>query len=542
MSLLTIAWRSIQQRGIASALTMLSMALGVMLVVTVLTIHGVLSRSFESNASLGYNMIVGAKGGKEQLVLNTVFYLSSPVEVISYDYYLEFLKREDRDRLLKDALRTKAHDQLWQTQELLALSDSSGLESLALQTALQGEQKVAASANSLGMNGKFGAQIDLAIPVCLGDYYGRFRVVGTTPQFFDELVYDIENNRKYEFAQGRNFEHRSKEHGYFEAVVGATVAREMNVKLGDQISPAHGDPEGHVHERKFTVVGILKPSGTPQDRAVFVNMEGFYLMEDHAKSVDDPRTEEQKKAEAAKPLTEEEERKIFFDRQRQRQALEREADPDPLPVEQRDISAILLKLNPRQAIFIEGAVNKDKLNNAQAVAPIAVIVAMFEFLVRPVQTMLLLLTFVICIVSGISILVSIYNSMSERKHEIAVMRALGAGRGKVMAIILLEATLLSLGGCIIGWGLGHLACYLASPSIEQHSGFYVGANLWGHPFVHPLEYLSPDLAARNESWNQAFKFPTELLIVPSLVLLAIVVGLWPAMTAYRTDVARSLGK
>ena len=71
MSLFSIALRSILQRGVASGLTATSMALGVMLVVAVLTIHGVLTKSFTS-AKLGYNMIVGAKGGKEQLVLNTV--------------------------------------------------------------------------------------------------------------------------------------------------------------------------------------------------------------------------------------------------------------------------------------------------------------------------------------------------------------------------------------------------------------------------------------------------------------------------------------
>ena len=66
MSLWRIAWRSIQQRGLASVLTSLSMALGVMLVVAVLTVHGVVSESFRNNSSLGYNMIVGAKGGKLQ--------------------------------------------------------------------------------------------------------------------------------------------------------------------------------------------------------------------------------------------------------------------------------------------------------------------------------------------------------------------------------------------------------------------------------------------------------------------------------------------
>src|SRR6187401_2347117 len=103
MSLFTIAYRSIQQRGVASLLTIASMALGVMLVVAVLSIHGVVSQSFRNNASLGYNMIVGPKGGKEQLTLNTVYYLSAPVENIPYTFYLEFLKQEDRDRLQADS-------------------------------------------------------------------------------------------------------------------------------------------------------------------------------------------------------------------------------------------------------------------------------------------------------------------------------------------------------------------------------------------------------------------------------------------------------
>src|SRR5687768_14356704 len=112
MSLLRIAVRSIQQRGVASLLTMLSMGLGVMLVVAVLSIHGVISRSFHTNASLGYNLIVGAKGGREQLVLNTVYYLSSPVENIPYDYYLEFLNQKQRDELLLNSLRQKARQAL----------------------------------------------------------------------------------------------------------------------------------------------------------------------------------------------------------------------------------------------------------------------------------------------------------------------------------------------------------------------------------------------------------------------------------------------
>ena len=97
MSLWKIAWRSIQQRALASTLTSVSMGLGVALVVAVLVIHGAVADSFRHNAGLGYDMIVGAKGSKLQLVLNTVYYLSSPVENIPYSYYKEFTDRKIQD-------------------------------------------------------------------------------------------------------------------------------------------------------------------------------------------------------------------------------------------------------------------------------------------------------------------------------------------------------------------------------------------------------------------------------------------------------------
>src|SRR5207237_7812459 len=125
------ALRSILQRGIASLLTMLSMALGVMLVVAVLSIHGVVSQSFKNNASLGYNMIVGAKGGQEQLTLNTVFYLSKPVENIPYTYYLEFLKRGERDRLQSHSFAVECQRALLESVAVLEWAGTGGPTAVA---------------------------------------------------------------------------------------------------------------------------------------------------------------------------------------------------------------------------------------------------------------------------------------------------------------------------------------------------------------------------------------------------------------------------
>ena len=172
MNLLLIAWRNMQQRGLSSWLTMLSMALGVSLVVIVLAISGVVTESFQRNSSVGYNLIVGAKGSPLQLTLNTVFYLSRPVENVPYSYFLEFQPGNGRQEAF---------------------------------------QKIGGRINEPDRAGKYSQYMmgGFAIPVCLGDYFGPFRVVGTTPQFFELLRYGEAGDMEYRFAQGRNFQEHS---------------------------------------------------------------------------------------------------------------------------------------------------------------------------------------------------------------------------------------------------------------------------------------------------------------------------------------------
>lgn len=426
MSLFKIAWRSIQQRGLASALTGFSMALGVALVVAVLVIHHVVAESFQRNAGLGYDIIVGAKGGKLQLVLNTVYHLSSPVENIPYSLLREFTE------------------------------------------------------------GQYKPYVAKAIPYCLGDNYRGYRVVATTADLLDD---EVTPGEKYTFARGRNFTKDAP----FEGVAGAIAARKLGLKIGDTFRPAHGvvdDGQGVKHDA-FTIVGILEPTGTPNDRALFINMEGFYALENHAKPV--PGTEV---AKTGQPPDHHDDHDHFT----------------PLPDNQRELTAILVRSStPAAAIFLPNKLNEG--NQAQAVLPIREIRGLFDVIVEPIEWLLLGLTVLIVVVSGIGILVSIYNSMSDRRREIAVMRALGARRSTVMAIVLLESILLSLGGGAFGWILGRGLIAALSPAIAAQTGVAIG--------------LAPLL-------------PAELLLIPGLVALAAVVGYLPAMTAYRTDVARAL--
>lgn len=518
MNLWKIAWRSIQQRGLASVLTVLSMALGVTLVVAVLTIHGVVSQSFANNSTLGYNVIVGPKGGKLQLTLNTVYYLSQPVENLPYDVYLEFMPAERRQQEYAASLRQAS---LEAQQAALALTATPGLESIATIGLLAGDEalnKTCTQALDFTRDGQYSVYTNFAIPLCLGDYFGKFRVVGTTPDFFEKLKeLDPPRNKRLEFAEGRAFEHFNDEHGWYEAVVGSTVAREMNVKIGDSINPAHGDPEGHTHGQGFTVVGILKPTGTPHDRAAFVNMEGFYLMDGHAKPLEEG---EEGEADEASSITTE-------------QPAAKRKWPEPLALEQREITAMLVRTT--HPLVTQGMVTSiNEGSDAQAVLPIREIFELLDVFVTPIRTLLLVLTAMICIVSGISILVGIYNSMSDRRRDIAVMRALGASRMTVSAIILAESLLLSLGGGLLGVVAGHTLNAAVSRQVEDKTGVTIGFTTFA-----PGPRLSDLLQASSAlSWDPEISL--ELVLIPAMVLLAVAVGFLPAMVAYRTDVSRSL--
>ncbi|MEO2048105.1 MAG: FtsX-like permease family protein, partial [Pirellulales bacterium] len=230
-----------------------------------------------------------------------------------------------------------------------------------------------------------------------------------------------------------------------------------------------------------------KATGTANDRALFINVEGFYLLEGHSLSATTT-------THAATPQT---------------------SQPQPLPELRREITSILvLCKNEFGPMILDQKINKGTDRIAQAIAPAAVVTRLKETIVGPVRIVLLVLTVLIIVVAGLSILVSIYNSMSERSRDIGVMRALGASRGAVMSIILVESILLALLGGVAGVLLGHATLAVAAPSIEAHAGITI--HFW------------------HFSWQEA-------LLIPGLMAFATLVGFLPALTAYRTDVARSLG-
>ena len=225
-----IAWRNMEQRALASSLTALSMALGVAVMICVLVIHSVTVRQFSQDAQ-GYHLIVGGKGGALQLVLSTVYHLGQPLYPIPYT-------------LLPEVHR----------------------------------------------GGEFADVTEVAIPECLGDSYQAPERPAVPRRRHDARPVRQDSLRRQrrrhaeDFTSSSRAAATSRRENFFEAVVGSVVAAQSGLKVGDEINPTHGiGAEGHKHDA-FTVVGILKPTGTANDRAVFINIEGFYLLEGHALS------------------------------------------------------------------------------------------------------------------------------------------------------------------------------------------------------------------------------------------------------------------
>jgi putative ABC transport system permease protein len=608
MSVWLIAWKSIRQRGLASGLTALSMAIGVALVVMVLTIHGVVAENFKSGSSMGYNMIIGARGGPLQLVLNTVFYLSKPVQTIPYEYYLAFEDAAHREQVMRHSFSYQSQVARNQNRQMLHQL-SSGIPGMGGLGLLDEVTAVAENDFSLKQmrildDGIFSLYAKMAIPICMGDTYGensQYRVVATTPAFFSELEIDVDTGRKFSFAQGRALETWNETNGVLEAVVGSTVAANEGLKLGDSIQPIHGDigAGGHIHRTGFVVVGIMAPSGTRNDVAVFINIEGFYMMDEHRKPLEDERVNSQRFESSPEDNLSDPEFQALLDQeleQRLNAAGENAAGPTgstaavdhaadhsptgeqesengkqstspeagttsdpqpenteekkskygtPLPIEQRELTSILLRSHDDVGASLFGitnAVNLGQLENemdwtafsprlqqrsAQAVTPVAEVQSVFETFVTPVQWLILAMTVMICVVSGIGILVSIYNSMSERRQEIAVMRALGADQSTVFGIILADSVLLAAGGGLFGWVAAHFVNGLISPLVQQRTG--VELSIWD--FAPGMRF--------DWGWG-SFAVSSELMLVPGLVILAILVGLLPAITAYRLDVSENL--
>jgi len=375
MAVFSLAWKSLLNRRFTAGLTVVSIALSVALLVGVERLRTEARASFASTLS-GTDLIVGARSGPVQLLLYAVFRIGDATNNFSWQSY----------------------------QDIAA------------------HPKVAWS-----------------VPISLGDSHRGFRVLGTTPAYFERYRYA--RDRGLFIADGQVFT------DLYDAVIGAEVAERLGYKTGDSIIIAHGasDVSFARHDDKpFRVAGILARTGTPVDRTVHVGLEAIEAIHVDWQS-GAPVPGMSIPAEQARTM-------------------------DLTP---KAITAALVGLKSKIATFqVQRYVNDYPEEPLSAILP-GVALSQLWNLIGIAENALLIVSAFVVVVGLFGMLTALLTSLNERRREMAILRSVGARPGHVFALIMGEAGFLTLLGALLGLALLYVLLLAGQPLIENRFGIFI---------------------------------------------------------------------
>ena len=287
------------------------------------------------------------------------------------------------------------------------------------------------------------------IPLSMGDSYQGYRIVGSNQKYLDHF--------EAQFEQGKSFTQA------MEVVLGAKVGKNLGLKVGDSFASQHGfNEEGGSHkEKKFKVVGVLKITNSVLDQIMVTPLESVWAVHESHEIV-----EEGKGANALKLL---EEPSVGADLRVSPHAEKGEHIGSPQqnsPQPEQQITSMLVKFrNPAMGMMMARSINLN--STMQTAMPAIEINRLFALMGFGIDA-LKLIALVIIIVSGLSVFVSLYNSLKERKYEMALMLSMGASRTKLFFLLLLEGLIISVIGFIVGIFLSRLGLWIMSENVEQN--------------------------------------------------------------------------
>ena len=303
--------------------------------------------------------------------------------------------------------------------------------------------------------------VKTAIPIAVGDNLRGYRIVGTVPQLLTNVEYVP--GKKYAVAPGgKVFGEAARE-----AVVGSFAAERLGLKVGSTFQPFHGltFDEKALHEEVFTVTGILTPTNTPADKVIWVPIKGVQTMSGH-----DPKAA-------------------------------------------TDVSAVLIQLRAASAgVMLDLMINKQG-NRMTLAYPVGAIMADFFGKISWFDRVLALVAYLVALVAAGSVLASIYNSMSARQRDLAILRALGARRRTIFGAVVAEAAGIGALGAAVGFAIYFGLLTLVAGVIRAQTGVVLDVTE-----SHAVLWICP-------------------LAMTALCALG---GAVPALKAYRTPVAETL--
>ena len=322
-------------------------------------------------------------------------------------------------------------------------------------------------------------EVAWSVPLSLGDSHRGFRVIGTTAGFFEHYKY--RNKQPLAFASGQPF------NDLFDAVIGADVARQLGYAQGQKIVVAHGTGALKTAEHDdmpFTVSGILEPTGTPVDRSVLVSLEAIEAIHINWQN-GAPKTSGMR---------------VTADRVRR-------MGPRLRP---QAITAALVGLKSPIATFkIQRFVNDYRLEPLTAAMPALTLYEMWG-VVGTAEKALLAVSLMVVVTSILGMVTMILATLNERRREIAILRAMGAGPRTVVGLLVSEAGILTVAGVVLGTVLTYAGLAILQPVLDRTWGLYmeIGA-LTGF----------------------------EIAVLAAIVAGGILAGLLPALRAYALSLA-----
>lgn len=322
--------------------------------------------------------------------------------------------------------------------------------------------------------------IKRAVPLALGDSYQSYRIVGTTPAYIE--LYHLE------LAEGEWWNQE------LETTIGAQVADGLKLKVGDTFQSTHGLADGgSSHEdQKFVVRGILKRTNTVADNLILTSVETVWHVHEHSDSTvhedDDAHTAPDSTVVASQLIP-----------------------MHPAGDSTREVTSLLIQYrSPMAAIQLPRMINGE--SRLQAASPAFETARLFSILGVGFD-ILTGFAYVLIFISALSVFIALYNSLKERRYDLAIMRSMGASKAKLFMNVLLEGVTLTFLGSVFGLLLGHGILITLGAAVEQTQK----AGITGMVF-----------------------YSAEWIILAGSLLLGIICALIPALQAYRTDISKVL--
>ena len=347
--------------------------------------------------------------------------------------------------------------------------------------------------------------IKQAVPLSLGDSHKGYRIVGTNEEY--PALYGGE------IGEGRMW------NTHFEVTVGAGVAEDLNIQIGDQFHSSHGfvNDENLIHDdgEKFKVVGIFKPTGAVLDQVICTTNQTIWMVhnhEGHDHGEDGHAAHDgEGNGEGTAHAHSHDDHDHHHDNPPNDVMLEKALIDET----EQEITTLLVKYkNKKNWQSLNMPRNIDESTSMKSANPAYEINRLYSMMGVGLDS-LKMLAYVIFFVSGLSVFISLFNSLKERKYELALMRVMGASRVKLFSLIVLEGLILAVLGYIIGIIISHLSL-----------GWLAGYMKSSYRYTFTGKMFLP------EEWYL-------LLVALGIGLLAAII---PAIQASNTDISSTLTK